>query len=330
MDFRQIGVDISMPKAEILRISPVAYTSWEEALWAFRLNRQAQGYAPRTLQDYEYHLTKFFERHPLAWSRPELARNEALRYLSQEGLAPATLNIRLKYLKAFFNWAIEEGIVEKNPTVGIKRRKTEPRVVQHDESILKKLLTLPSPHTYTGLRDKAMMLLAIDTAIRPSEALQLVWENVNFDKLVVTVIAGVAKTRRSRRLPISAQTAEALARLHRYQNPAWEHPNVFMSRDGRPFSISAWYQQLRKVYAPKLGLARLSPYDLRHDAALQAVRGGMSLFALRTMMGHSDIGTTSGYVALAESDIQSAHATNGPLKTLLPDRQRIVNIKRRA
>ena len=255
-----------------------------------------------------------------------------MAYLASAGtIANSTWNIRLRYIKAFFSWCAEEGLYSRNPAQGIRQRKTEPRIVRHDAETLKRLLDAPDRHTYEGVRDRALLCLSLDCAIRPREALSLVWDDVDLDGHLVTVQARNAKTRRTRVLPISSATTEALRRLKIRTKAKWEINYVFISfRTGLPLSPCGWTQRLTKVYAKKAGLGRLSAYDLRHASALMAVRNGMSSFALRQLMGHESISTTQIYVSLSENDMRAAHAASGPLTTLLGDGDKTGRPKRRA
>ena len=246
-----------------------------------------------------------------------------MSFLGQDNIAPATFNIRLRYLKSFFSWLVNEGAYTRNPLEGIKTRKAEPRIVQHSAEILTKLLKLPDKTTYCGKRDYALLCLSIDTAIRPSEALALTVDDVNLKEMVVLVRASVSKTRKSRTLPFSLETAKALQALITSRPREWETKLIFANYEGDRLTVSGWRQRLKKVYAPKLGLKRLSPYDLRHDAALHFLRNGMHPFALQAMMGHSNLETTKLYIALAESDIREAHDTASPIKKFIGNKKRV-------
>jgi site-specific recombinase XerD len=292
------------------------FGTWEEALEAFILFRKAEGFAERTLKDYRYTVSRFFREHPNAWD-PSTTRAAVLSFLGQDGIAPATFNIRRKYLKAFFSWLVEEGAFPENPVRGIRTRKAEPRVVQHSADTLQRLLRLPDQSTYCGKRDYALLCLSLDTAIRPAEALSLHIEDVDLQEMIVHIRASIAKTRRSRALPFSLETAKALQALLMARPGQWETALLFTNHEGKPFSLSAWTQRLKKCYAPKLDLKRLSPYDLRHDAALHSLRNGMNPFALQALMGHSDLETTKQYIALLEADIREAHRKASPITKLL-------------
>ncbi|WP_310849650.1 tyrosine-type recombinase/integrase [Acetomicrobium sp.] len=301
------------------------FCSWEDALEAFVLFKKAEGYSSRTIKDYRYHVALLFRECPQAWSPQDAnkTRMAVLSYLGQDGIAPATFNIRRKYLKAFFSWLADEGAYTGNPLEGIRTRKAEPRIVQHSAEILTKLLKLPDKTTYCGKRDYALLCLSIDTAIRPSEALALELEDVNLKEMTVLIRASIAKTRKSRTLPFSLETAKALQALIASRPREWETPLLFANYEGDRLTVSGWRQRLQKNYAPKLGLKRLSPYGLRHDAALHFLRNGMNPFALQTIMGHSTLDMTKRYIALAESDIREAHETASPVKRFLGSKKRV-------
>ena len=150
-----------------------------------------------------------------------------MSYLGQDDIAPATFNIRRKYLKAFFSWLVDEGAYTGNPVEGIRARKAEPRIVQHSAETLANLLKLPDKSTYCGRRDYALICLSIDTAIRPSEALALTVDDVNLKEMTVLVRASIAKTRKSRTLPFSIETAKAIQGLITARPREWETPLLF-------------------------------------------------------------------------------------------------------
>lgn len=92
-----------------------------------------------------------------------------MEYMSDD-IKPATYNLRLVYLKVFFEWYYQEGYIKANSLANFKKRKAEPRIVSIPEEILRNLLGLPDLTTYAGLRNYALMFLTLDTGIHPKEA----------------------------------------------------------------------------------------------------------------------------------------------------------------
>ena len=87
-----------------------------------------------------------------------------------------------------------------------------------------------------------------------------------------------------------------------------------------PFRENSWGHRLRR-YAAKLGKS-ITPYHLRHAAALGMLRRGMNVLALRDMMGHADLSTTQKYLALTLDDLRKAHAGSSLVNEVAPRRHR--------
>lgn len=100
-------------------------------LWdSFIRFKAAQGVSERTLSDYEVRVKKLFLSRFPTGDAQEL-RDSVLLFLS-EPAAPATFNLKVAYLKVFFAWARDSGVDVGDPLRGIKKRRTEPRVVDVD------------------------------------------------------------------------------------------------------------------------------------------------------------------------------------------------------
>lgn len=233
--------------ARLARITPQIETDWTQCLRDFLLVKAAQGLAERTLRDYEYHVTAFFQKRNAVTGSVTavtdyvtLERNVLEHFASASHLAPDTLNIRRKNLNTFFNWCVREGIIHANPMRHIKKRKSEGRIRPVDPDDLKRLLSLPDRKMFVGLRDYVLMALSLDTGIRPSEALSLVAPDVNTKSREVYVRPEVAKTGVSRALPISTEVATSLARLLSVTQAAWDTKQVFCTCTGRRMTMNAW------------------------------------------------------------------------------------------
>lgn len=300
--------------------------TWQEALEQYLLFKKAQGLRPITIQGHRDVIRLFFKRHPEAYGSDN-PRNAVYAFMGED-VKPATYNIRRNYLKQFFAWGVEEGIVTGNPLDSLKKRKDEGRVVNLDADVLSTLLSLPKKTTYAGLRDYAILLLTLDTGIRPKEAFALRPDDVNFTSLEVYVRSEVAKTKVSRTLPISSVTASTIRQLIEARHPQWA-PSipVFCTSDGTQLNRDTWGDRL-EIYSRKLG-TKVRPYDLRHAFALQYLRNGGHALALQRTMGHADLTMTKRYVALTEGDLHEQHALASPLNVLLPVHHRLRKLEKR-
>lgn len=309
--------------AKVLRIEKKIPRTWEEASANFLFWKQAEGVSERTIEDYSYHITKFYKRFPDCFTSGKL-KPAVLRYMSDK-IKPATFNIRLVYLKTFFSWCVRERIIDENPLEGISKRKTEGRVLDINLDLIKALIGLPDKNTFAGMRDYALFLLILDTGVRPGEAFSLRVNDINFKNLQMTIPSEVAKTRVSRTLPISPITGQVIKQLVVARHPYWTQDTpIFCTVDGGKMTRHTLYERM-KLYNVKLN-GSLRGYDLRHFFATQSLRNNPNVHALRVALGHSSLYMAQRYLHLVEDDIKDWHNQSSPLKSLLPQKQRVRKI----
>ncbi|WP_052090540.1 hypothetical protein [Desulfosporosinus sp. HMP52] len=124
-----------------LRLDGMKFLTREECIKDFTLFKLAQGVSERTIKDYDWHLGHFFKEFPEGWVDYAIVKKAVIRYFANGNhLAPVTHNIRRKYLKCFFTWTVQEGILSANPVDGIPQHREEPRVREIDEIKLKELI----------------------------------------------------------------------------------------------------------------------------------------------------------------------------------------------
>jgi len=309
---------------QVLQFRKSGYRTWEEALSAFLILRKVLGNSPRTVRDYKEHVGSFFKASPEvgetdSWEGKRL-RDCVLAYIGGQK-APATFNLRLTSLKLFFDWAVKEGMLSSNPTEGLRQRKASPRIVNIPEETLSKLLSLPDRSTYAGLRDYCLILLQLDTGIRPGEALSLKVEDIDFQGFTVTVRSVVSKTRTTRTLFLSLATVRALKELVAARSEEWGNAPLFCTYTGGPFPCAEWNFRIRERYLPRLG-AKITPYMLRHAFALGFLRNDGNIFALQRIMGHTTLEMTRRYLALTEGDLREASAKASPLNNIMKSANR--------
>ena len=266
------------------------------------------------MKDYRSRITAFFKRYD-CWQDEKGTKNSILEYMSEK-IAPSTYNLRLNYLRAFFNWCIDENyMMYTNPLKAFKRRKADARIVDISEADLKRLLAAPNQNTFVGLRDYALILLTLDTGIRPSEARSLRPYDFNFSTLIVHIRAEEAKTRTQRSLPILPITAKTIKSLISARHPEWdENGTVFCTFEGNYMDRQDWSRRLN-YYSSKIGVY-IRTYDLRHAFALTWMRNGGHAFGLQATLGHNDLQMTKRYVHITSQDLRDQHTKYSPLNSL--------------
>ncbi|KXG73767.1 Tyrosine recombinase XerC [Fervidicola ferrireducens] len=286
----------------------------KHVLEEFLLARQADGLSRRTLEDYRWHVGKFLESSG-DLSDYEAIRKAVLHYFSRL-CSPGYRNIKLKYLRAFFNWCVQEGYLPANPTAGLKKAKEDIESARHVTlEELKKILQQPDKGTYTGLRDYCLILVQIDTGARPGELLQVRVSDLSLESREIRIRPEVAKTRVGRTLAISPHTAQALAKFLKLRPSWWDNDvPLFASENGRVLNTASWSRRLAK-YCKKAGI-KVTPYGLRHTFAIEFLKAGGDPFSLQRILGHTDLTMTRRYVRLSQDDIKEVHEKASPVQKL--------------
>ncbi|MEW6423244.1 MAG: hypothetical protein AB1523_00620 [Bacillota bacterium] len=90
-----------MAKSKLVRIKKDVPETWEHALQWFLNWKQAQSTSKRTLNDYRYHISLFYQRFPDTYLSDKLM--PAVLEHAKQVMKPAKYNLRLVYLRAFFS-----------------------------------------------------------------------------------------------------------------------------------------------------------------------------------------------------------------------------------
>ena len=126
----------------------------------------------------------------------------------EQRAAPATINVDLKALRAFYDTMALIGAAPQAESNNLPNgRRVPPRLVRtfSDDQVLA-MLAAPDVATFTGLRDSLMMRVLWETGLRATELVQLGLGDICPD--AVYVAAG--KGARSRWVPISAELYQML------------------------------------------------------------------------------------------------------------------------
>jgi site-specific recombinase XerD len=296
-------------------------TPIEDMISNFLILKKAQHLRERTLKDYNSHLAKL----SLIYEKTKNYRSAAMEYLASETINPTTYDTRLRVMKVFFNFCLEERLIEESPLKGFKQQKAHNRIVEISDNDIIELLNAPNRLTYAGLRDYALLLFSIDTASRPLESLQLKPENFSFETYQVTIPEHINKIKTKRTLNFSPQTYSAINKLLSAQSPDWKDAPVFSSEEGTIMLETSWCHRVVK-YCKKIGIKRVSPYMIRHYSALSHLKNGMNIFALSKMLGHTTISTTQIYLNITTDELVKEHDKASVINKLIPIKTRVRKI----
>lgn len=211
---------------------------------------------------------------------------------------PSTAWPYYRAIRRLFNWAVEEGYLESSPLSTIHfRPPPEPPVEGYTIKELKRLLAvcdldIKTSGRFTGIRNKAMLLLFVDSGLRRVEMANLRLSGLDLDSRRVRVIG---KGNKIGIAPFSSRTAKALWAWLTIRKTRAKTDRLWVTEEGQPFSVEglvSWFIRLKK----RAGIdSHGGVHRLRHTAALQYLRGARDSFLLQLFLRHESLEMSRRY-----------------------------------
>lgn len=218
--------------------------------------------------------------------------------------------------KCYFRFLRRDRILKKNIMDRVERPRRERHIIQPlNMDQVHTLLKVPPQKTPQGVRDRALMLLMVDSGLRLSEAISLKTEKIYWDDGLVTVMG---KGRKERVVPIGETTKKAL-RDYASVRKELDVPYFFLSRRGYQMK-NRYVQVAMRRYGRTAGISgvRVSPHTLRHTFAIQYIKNGGDAFSLQSILGHARLDMVRNYVNLAQQDVTTKHRKFSPVDFVPP------------
>jgi len=212
-------------------------------------------------------------------------------------------NVRLAAIHSFFKYvALQDprhsALIQQVLAIPTKKYARKPiDFLSRDE--IDALLAAPRLSTWSGRRDRALLLLAIQTGLRVSELIGLRCEDIVLGTGAHVRCRG--KGRKDRCTPLRKEVAAVLAvwmKERPDQSAAPLFPNArgrSLSRDGVEYLL-AKHVAVAKKTCPSLHKKRISPHVLRHTAAMELLQHGVDRSVIALWLGHESLETTQVYV----------------------------------
>jgi len=254
-----------------------------------------------------------------------------LDYLEKErGNATRTRNIRLSSIRSFFKYvAFEEpacsALSQRIRAIPNKRCKQKPvEFLTSTESDA--LLAAPDQSTWAGRRDKALLLLALQTGLRVSELVGLCCKDVELG--TGAHVRCLGKGRKERCTPLRKEVVATLRAWLRERNCDSSEPlfpnarGTQLSRDGVEYLLAKHVKTAAKQ-CPTLKKKKISPHVLRHSTAMDLLHHGVDRTVIALWLGHEKVETTQVYLhadmKLKEQALSKASPKDVKLKRFRPD-----------
>jgi site-specific recombinase XerD len=290
----------------------------EDAFQLWLESMQARGLSPKSVRGYASEVGHFvrFLREQLNLTDLDAVQPHHIRkwliYRQQQGISNAQLHNDYRKPRTFWNWCLREELTTNNPFASVEKPKLQPTLkpalTPHE---VEQILQACDGKDWLRLRDKALILLLLDTGLRIHEAHKLTVADAQRETVLIRGKGGKQR--------VVFLSHEVRLAIRRYLNacpfaPTGDAP-LWWGKYGA-LTLHGLLEVIQKI-GKRAGLPKhLGAHAFRRTFATWSLRSGIDLEHLRQLMGHSDYTVLRQYLALVETDLKRAHQQHSPLRNL--------------
>jgi len=281
-----------------------------DAYTDFILSRQAMRCTQSTLNFYGFTAGKF-----LSWlegqsitAPAEVEARHVRAFLAEligSGKSDWTVNDNARAIRTLLRfWYAEKYLPEPILFAMPKVEKKRLPVLSAEE--VSNLLAL------CDVRERAVILLMVDTGLRRSEVVALNWGDLDIMSGLARVVRG--KGGKARSVVIGATTRRSLLAYRRTLETATPDAPLIQARDGGRFTGSGLLQLFRRL-SKRAGIT-FSPHALRRTFVILSLRAGMDVLHLQALLGHASLDMVQHYAQMVDDDLIQSHRMHSPVDNL--------------
>ena len=302
------------------------WKSWHEEC----LRRMRYTHKNGTIESYDGGLKKWL---PKSWSDKSLtdfSTEDVYDWLFDHcsTVTPVLRRNIHRLVRRIFQMAVEEGIISRNPSIGIQVKVPRPRQRVLNSKEAERFLdyAMDAQHRFYPI-----WLFALKTGMRSGEMFALRWQDIDFELNLISVNKqynrkdglGPPKNRETRVVPIAddlrlilekwkmeakktdlglwewADSAKTQKRRVVFDDPVLPHPRRWWSGE---------QAKVTREFCEVAGVSTVGFHDLRATFITNMLAQGVSLPKVMGIVGHRKTATTDEYLRLAGVDI--AGSTN--------------------
>ncbi|MDH6356721.1 ribosome-associated translation inhibitor RaiA [Parabacteroides sp. PF5-9] len=229
-------------------------------------------------------------------------------YLLNDHITAVSVNRKLSSLKSFFKYLVKRETIAVNPMrliAGPKTKKPLPYFIKENELDL--LLDEGEfENDFEGVRDHLILELLYDTGIRRSELAGLKNEDLDMEAMQLKV---TGKRNKQRIIPFAERLKNLLETYIEVRNreigktEEW----LLVRKSGKQLLPQNVYLIVKRRLADIPALAKRGPHVLRHSFATSMLNNGAELNAVKELLGHSSLASTSIYTHTTFEELKKVY-----------------------
>ena len=263
-------------------------------------------YSELTIKSYQLDLTDFFGYIESKKINYLTIRNHDVRgylkYLDSCNLKNSTISRRISTLRTFYNYLVDENIVENNVFHNVKNPKLEkklPNYLNYNE--MEELLESIDISTTEGLEKRLLIEMFYSTGCRVSEMINVKISDIDFTNKTIRIMGKGSKER------IVYFGDYASKYLDNYLSKVKCDKYLFTNKKGEKLTINEVEQIVKDIMKHISIKTHVTPHTLRHTFATHLLNNGADIKTVQELLGHANLSTTGIYTHVSSDRLKDIY-----------------------
>ena len=263
-------------------------------------------YSELTIKSYQLDLTDFFgyiESKKINYLT--ITNHDVrgyLKYLDSCNLKNSTISRRISTLRTFYNYLVDENIVENNVFHNVKNPKLEkklPNYLNYNE--MEELLESIDISTTEGLEKRLLIEMFYSTGCRVSEMINVKINDIDFTNKTIKIMGKGSKER------IVYFGDYASKYLDNYLSKVKCDKYLFTNKKGEKLTINEVEQIVKDIMKHISIKTHVTPHTLRHTFATHLLNNGADIRTVQELLGHANLSTTGIYTHVSSDRLKDIY-----------------------
>lgn len=263
-------------------------------------------YSELTIKSYQLDLTDFFgyiESKKINYLT--ITNHDVrgyLKYLDSCNLKNSTISRRISTLRTFYNYLVDENIIENNVFHNVKNPKLEkklPNYLNYNE--MEELLESIDISTTEGLEKRLLIEMFYSTGCRVSEMINVKISDIDFTNKTIRIMGKGSKER------IVYFGDYASKYLNNYLSKVKCDKYLFTNKKGEKLTVNEVEQIVKDIMKHISIKTHVTPHTLRHTFATHLLNNGADIKTVQELLGHANLSTTGIYTHISSDRLKDIY-----------------------
>ena len=277
----------------------------------FKVLKSEYNYSFYTIKNYKLDLTLFFDfLNKSNINYLYLNKDNVLaylKYLDKMNLKNSTISRRISALRTFYNYLMNEGLINSNIFLNVKNPKLEKKLPNYlNYTEMEELLESIDIKTDEGLKRRLLIEMFYSTGCRVSEIINIKVKDIDFKDKKIRIMGKGSKER------IVYYGDYAKKYLDKYLSKGMDKDYLFVNKHGDKYTVEEIELIVKDIMKHLSIKTHVTPHTLRHTFATHLLNEGCDLLTVQELLGHESLRATQVYTHVTNDRIKDIYLKSHP------------------